>query len=743
MISTTCLVAAATIVLHGWDTLQLTPVDVLRNADGFRELGADGVTLVMRSALPDGRKISSLSIMDDPAWTDESVAGHVPVFRDIVSRKCLGKSFLTTWWTPSSRFDWRNDGEWNRFASSLAVAARLAKKGGLAGVCVDGEDYSRTRQFHRQDGDPPYGECVELARRRGRECFSALFHEYPDMTLFCLWAFSGTGAYRDCQDPVHLCVRRGDLWPAFMNGMLDVIPATARFVDGDEVAGYDGEAEKGDFWKNSVALFNGALPLVAPENRAKYRALLQTGSGLYLDSYTVKEGGVLYKGPRNGSRLARFAGNYAQAVRATGGFVWLYGEDCGFIRWKGTGNNRWNGRKTWNEALPGFNDCVRARANAADYVPGAEVRGAPAAQKRARIVWTKVIVKETGRFCGWPTVCRRAVDDELLVAFSGDRNGHVCPYGRIQMVRSNDGGETWGNPWFLPGSVLDDRTPGIIALMDGTLVVTWLGSAAFMDASYSAKRPEYARHMEKLPGSDVVRGAGGWVLRSVDGCRSWKPSARMRGHAPHGPVELSDGRLLQIGRSAADDGSISFRELPIARNGEMLVEESRDKGETWHVIHRFSPVRPDGVVPYRDAHLVEAATGRIVALMRCDTGDPRLVQTESSDGGRSWTTPKPTTIMGGWPPHLIRLDDGRLLCSYARRGVGGLGEYACFSDDGGRTWDVDNEVKLTGHFNDDLGYASSVQLPDGSIVTVYYQSDKKGELPSVMATKWWPLKERP
>ena len=740
MINAVSLLAAATVILHGWDTLQLSPEDVLRHADAFDAVGSDGVTLVVHVELPDGRKISSLSIMDDPAWTDAAVARYLPVFRGIVSRKPLEKSFLIMWWTPSSRFDWRDDVAWNRFVSSLAVAGRLSRQGGLAGVCVDGEDYARTRQFFRTEGDPPYDECVKLARQRGRECFAALFREHPNMTLFCLWAFSGTGAYRDCDDPAYLCARRGDLWPAFMNGMLDALPATVTFVDGDEVAGYDAEAENGDFWKNAVGLFNGALPLVAPENRAKYRAQLRVGSGLYMDSYTVKEGGILYKGPRNGSRLTRFAGNYAQAVRATDGFVWLYGEDCAWVPWKGTGNKRWDGRKTWDGALPGVNGCIRARANASDYVPGLEIRNAPVVQKRGRLIWTKVVSKTAGRFCGWPTVCRRAVADELLVAFSGDRNGHICPYGRIQMIRSNDGGESWGNAWFLPGSPLDDRTPGILALKDGTLVVTWLGSSAFSTASYSSKLPEYARHMGKLPAVDVAHGTGGWVLRSEDGCKSWKPMGRMQGHAPHGPVELSDGRLLQIGRRAADDGSISFRELPADETGEMLVEESADRGATWRIIHRFRPDKADGVVSCRDAHLVEASDGRIVALMRRDAATTCLVQSESCDGGRTWTGLKPTPILGGWPPHLIRLDNGRLLCSYARRGVGGLGEYACFSDDDGKTWDIANEIKLAGHFNDDLGYPSSVQLPDGSIVTVYYQSDRKGELPCVMATKWRPAK---
>ena len=47
-----------------------------------------------------------------------------------------------------------------------------------------------------------------------------------------------------------------------------------------------------------------------------------------------------------------------------------------------------------------------------------------------------------------------------------------------------------------------------------------------------------------------------------------------------------------------------------------------------------------------------------------------------------------------------------------------------------------NQIKLAGHWCGDLGYPASAQLPDGSIITVYYQSENHGEKPCLMATKW-------
>ena len=138
-----------------------------------------------------------------------------------------------------------------------------------------------------------------------------------------------------------------------------------------------------------------------------------------------------------------------------------------------------------------------------------------------------------------------------------------------------------------------------------------------------------------------------------------------------------------------------------------------------------------------EPHAVETTDGRIVALTRChhkEDGFTGSVQSESADGGKTWTTAKPMGL-DGYPPHLIRLADGKLLAVYGRR-RGHLGEFACLSDDQGRTWDVKGEIKLAGHWNGDLGYPASVQQPDGTILTVYYQAEFKGEKTCLMGTLW-------
>ena len=91
--------------------------------------------------------------------------------------------------------------------------------------------------------------------------------------------------------------------------------------------------------------------------------------------------------------------------------------------------------------------------------------------------------------------------------------------------------------------------------------------------------------------------------------------------------------------------------------------------------------------------------------------------------------------MHGYPPHLLRLSNRWLLSTYAKR-WSPLGEYACVSRDDGKSWDVDNEIRLSEASNGDLGYPASVQLKDGTIWTVYYEIDQPGEKPCLKGTHW-------
>ena len=367
----------------------------------------------------------------------------------------------------------------------------------------------------------------------------------------------------------------------------------------------------------------------------------------------------------------------------------------------------------------------------------AEIRGAPAVQKRAEIVWTKVLCKEPGRYIGWPSVCTRK-NGEVLAVFSGDRDAHVCPFGKVQMVRSTDQGEKWAAPQTLCNTPLDDRDAGILELPGGDLLVTWFTSVAYTgsirDRSQLAPgSPQFYwwLHDEKISLSVKREWLGYYTARSADGGTTWERPVKTYGSAPHGPILLRDGRLLMVGRRYGGDLTSTIwgdvkHELP--------VEESRDGGRSWQVIASIQPGPSDAMEGHEEPHVVETDDGRLVAQFRFEPKDGCMRQSESGDGGKTWTPAAPTPLKGH-PPHLIKLRSGKIVSVYGRR-WDPFGEYACLSDDQGRTWDVSNEIKLTGHFCGDLGYPASAELPDGSILTVYYQAEKQGESTCLMGTKW-------
>lgn len=371
--------------------------------------------------------------------------------------------------------------------------------------------------------------------------------------------------------------------------------------------------------------------------------------------------------------------------------------------------------------------------------PSGEIWGAPRLQKRAEILWTKVLCKEPGRYIGWPTVCCRK-NGELLAVFSGDRDEHVCPFGKVQMVRSVDGGVTWSLPVTIGNTPLDDRDSGIVELGNGDLVVSWFTSVAYTQSirdraklAPGSPRFYWRLHDEKISAAAKQEGLGYFVMRSSDGGQTWGAGIRTPGTAPHGPIALRDGRLLYVGITYSGHFGIYS-----GVTNEISVAELRDQGGSWMRIGAIPLPVGEKIGNFHEPHAVETADGRIVAQIRYHGGgqgaDVRLWQSESEDGGKTWSVAHPTEL-AGLPPHLICLRNGILLSVYGRR-FGAFGEYACLSDNGGHTWDVANEIMLAGHFDSDLGYPASAELADGRILTVYYQAETKSEKPCLMGTLW-------
>lgn len=338
-------------------------------------------------------------------------------------------------------------------------------------------------------------------------------------------------------------------------------------------------------------------------------------------------------------------------------------------------------------------------------------------------------------YAGWPTLTRRK-DDELLLVWSGGRESHVCPFGQVHMMRSRDGGQSWTFPRVLIDNAIDDRDAGILVTSEGTLLVTTFTSLAYepglakaeSDDSWKADRlRRWVAARDRLTPEQRQQQLGTWMIRSTDGGTEWSAPYRVPVNSPHGPVQISGGRLIYAGKELWSD------------ENRVGVCQSLDDGLTWEWLAEIPTRTGDDHHNYHELHAVEAADGRLIVHIRNHNSknNRETLQSESEDGGRTWSEPHSIGVWG-LPSHLLRLRDGRLLMSYGHRRKP-LGNLARISLDHGRSWSAAMTISADG-VTGDLGYPSTVELDNGTLVTVWYEV-RPGNSNAVLRQARWTLRE--
>jgi sialidase-1 len=340
----------------------------------------------------------------------------------------------------------------------------------------------------------------------------------------------------------------------------------------------------------------------------------------------------------------------------------------------------------------------------------------------------KTISLQPEYYCGWPTVARRA-DGSLVVTWSGQRESHVCPFGVVQMMTSTDEGATWTWPRTLLDSAIDDRDSGVLETAKGTLLVTTFTSLAYepqlskttgwAPERLNAWQAAHARLSPEARKADL----GQWLVRSTDGGLTWSTRLPTIVNSPHGPTQLRDGRLLYAGKELWTSEK---------RIGAAISE---DDGLTWQWLAEIPTRSGDDAREYHELHAIETADGRIVAQIRNHNAANKgeTLQSESADGGRTWSEPRSIGVWG-LPSHLLRLRDDRLLITYGHRRQP-FGNQARLSQDHGRTWSEPMIISDDG-IGGDLGYPSTVELGDGSFLSVWYERRKESPKAVLRQARW-------
>ena len=301
---------------------------------------------------------------------------------------------------------------------------------------------------------------------------------------------------------------------------------------------------------------------------------------------------------------------------------------------------------------------------------------------------------------------------------------------------SRDGGITWTEagpdvPSYNPAAV---RADGLLAIANA---IGW----RYVDQRESPRLMAEGRTIRTVrPGTVAYLSGAHSTVLSIQGeiIRPWTeievpPGAGVMTFHQAAYLNVGDGvRLVGI----YDTG-------PYGRRSALILR-TEDDGDSWKSVPM---AMGDDEMSYNETALAVNAEGYVIALMRtAESADKAragyLYQVTSTDQGKTWSEPVNTGIWG-YPAHLLQLPDGRLLATYGYR-RSPMGVRACLSLDGGKTWDLNNEIILRadGFGNgSDLGYSITSQLADGTLATIYYFNDVDN-ITHICLTRWTLPAER-
>ena len=300
------------------------------------------------------------------------------------------------------------------------------------------------------------------------------------------------------------------------------------------------------------------------------------------------------------------------------------------------------------------------------------------------------VCRDKGYF---PVVVSTGEDEVLAVIRSGA--GHVGLRGRLDAVRSEDGGRTWGEPVVIVDTEVDDRNPGVGVAADGTVVLAYHTQGSYDEQGKWAG------------GKGLVEMR---LTYSTDGGRSWEDTKPLgpepfEKQSAYGRIlTLPDGTMLMplYGRPIEPD--------PDTDNCSYILR-SEDNGRTWsdHTLVAAG---------HNETGLLLLPNGELLAAMRTRDRGQRLTVSRSADQGRTWSEPTDVTGESEHPADLTLLSNGWVLMVFGVRhdpwGVQGL-----ISRDEGRSWSEQRLIITDDLGPNDLGYPSTVRLGD-QLVTAYY-----------------------
>lgn len=311
-----------------------------------------------------------------------------------------------------------------------------------------------------------------------------------------------------------------------------------------------------------------------------------------------------------------------------------------------------------------------------------------------------------------------ALSGDTVVATLRGGAGHLGLDGRMEIVRSLDGGRTWSPPAVVADSEFDDRNPAFGVTQTGTLILAYHRQGNYDDQGNWRRREAMDdRRVEVM------------VTRSYDHGLTWtRPDplgvALLAAGSPFGKiVTLADGTLIMPIYARPIPALLGSHAAVTGEGDCSYLVRSHDEGVTWGEPGLIA-------VNKNETALIVLPNGDLLAVMRSIPPDQALYSSRSSDGGQTWSPPAQITGARQHPADLVQLVNGDILMTYGNRTAPYRIE-GKVSRDGGRTWLpllLTFSAPLYGYDlpperPTDLGYPSSVVRRNagrGQGVTMYY-----------------------
>lgn len=356
---------------------------------------------------------------------------------------------------------------------------------------------------------------------------------------------------------------------------------------------------------------------------------------------------------------------------------------------------------------------------------------------RAELIGTPVTVmanpNSKHNYFGWPTAVRLR-DGRIAIAASGFRTRHIDPFGKAVISFSADDGRTYTQPTPVIDTVLDDRDGGLTPFGESGLIISTFNNTLEFQRSQKNINAYSLTYLDTVAPWEEARDLGSLYRVSFDNGVTFGKIYKCPVSSPHGPLELRDGTILYVGSvfHGKDDD-------PNRQSCNISVYKIDTDGKC-SFIGEIPSVDKYGNKPlFCEPHAIELADSRLLCHIRVQAnGENRmftLYQSISCDGGASWSTPRQILDdLGGAPSHLFCHSSGVLVATYGYRELP-FGIRAMFSRDGGASWDIGHVLYST-DVSADLGYPSTVELGDGSMITVFYARPDAHTPPVIMQQRW-------